>query len=92
MLGVFRSIVTAILCGSLLEKRTLDLLHPLLENCRDSEIYDLPSIMFISFGVGRRMCPGINFAMATIEIALANLLYHFNWELANGLNPMDLDM
>ncbi|RWV95899.1 hypothetical protein GW17_00041430, partial [Ensete ventricosum] len=37
-------------------------------------------------------CPGINFAMAIIEIALANLLYRFNWELPHGLNPVDLDM
>ncbi|KAJ1693143.1 hypothetical protein LUZ63_009841 [Rhynchospora breviuscula] len=43
---------------------------------------------FIPFGAGRRMCPGINFAMVTIELALANLLYHFDWRLPGR----DLDM
>ena len=41
-LGVLKSIVTTLLCGSLLERKMLDLLHPLLEICRDSGIYDLP--------------------------------------------------
>ncbi|XP_040382508.1 indole-2-monooxygenase-like isoform X2 [Oryza brachyantha] len=36
---------------------------------------------FLPFGSGRRMCPGINFAIATIKIMLANLVYHFDWEL-----------
>ncbi|XP_062116098.1 cytochrome P450 71A9-like [Humulus lupulus] len=46
----------------------------------------------LPFGVGRRGCPGINFATVLIELALANLLCRFNWELPNGLEREDLDM
>lgn len=46
----------------------------------------------IPFGAGRRSCPGISFAMVTNEIALANLLHKFNWELPNGMKRGDLDM
>ena len=38
--GVLRSIIVALLCESLLENRMLDLLHPLLDICKD--LYDLP--------------------------------------------------
>uniref|UniRef100_M1B9P8 Cytochrome P450 n=2 Tax=Solanum tuberosum TaxID=4113 RepID=M1B9P8_SOLTU len=47
---------------------------------------------FIPFGSGRRMCPGIQFALANVGFSLAQLLYHFEWELPNGVNPKDLDM
>ncbi|CAN6238089.1 unnamed protein product [Urochloa humidicola] len=47
---------------------------------------------FTPFGVGRRMCPGINFSQANIEIALASLLYHFDWKLPDGAKPEDMDM
>ncbi|KAJ0974854.1 hypothetical protein J5N97_016819 [Dioscorea zingiberensis] len=49
-------------------------------------------LQFIPFGAGRRMCPGMQLGIANIEIALANLLYHFNWELPNKTSKMDINM
>ncbi|CAO2186294.1 unnamed protein product [Urochloa humidicola] len=36
---------------------------------------------FLPFGAGRRGCPGIGFAVPSMELALASLLYHFDWEV-----------
>ena len=47
---------------------------------------------FITFGAGRRMCPGINFALPVVELALASLLRHFDWVLPAGMRPADVDM
>ncbi|KAI4338780.1 hypothetical protein MLD38_023793 [Melastoma candidum] len=47
---------------------------------------------FLPFGMGRRMCPGMGFALANMELTLANLMYYFDWQLANGLPPAELDM
>ncbi|CAD6256947.1 unnamed protein product [Miscanthus lutarioriparius] len=46
---------------------------------------------FTPFGAGRRMCPGINFGLATINIMLANLVYCFDWKLPAGVEE-DIDM
>ncbi|EOY12077.1 Cytochrome P450 71D10, putative [Theobroma cacao] len=46
----------------------------------------------IPFGAGRRICPGISFALPNILLPLAQLLYHFDWELPNGMKHQDLDM
>lgn len=47
---------------------------------------------FLPFGVGRRACPGINYSVLLIEIALANLLFLFDWTLPEGMLTEDLDM
>lgn len=41
----------------------------------------------VPFGAGRRGCPGIGFAMATLEMAIASLLHRFDWEPAGGNMP-----
>ncbi|GAV93033.1 p450 domain-containing protein [Cephalotus follicularis] len=45
---------------------------------------------FISFGVGRRGCPGINFALPIIEFAFANVLFRFDWKLT-PIEIFDMD-
>ncbi|GAU41211.1 hypothetical protein TSUD_128870 [Trifolium subterraneum] len=47
---------------------------------------------FIPFGAGRRLCPGIAFGIANLEISLANLLFHFDWKMPIGDKAHELDM
>ncbi|KAL8236086.1 hypothetical protein R6Q59_017167 [Mikania micrantha] len=47
---------------------------------------------FLPFGAGRRMCPGINFGLGTVEYVIANLLHHFDWKLPEGVKPGDVNM
>ncbi|XP_051123115.1 cytochrome P450 71A9-like [Andrographis paniculata] len=46
----------------------------------------------LPFGAGRRQCPGINFSIPLVELALANLLYRFDWELPPGMSRDDIDL
>lgn len=46
----------------------------------------------IPFGAGRRICPGMHSGMLVAELALANLLCLFDWELPEGVSKEDIDM
>uniref|UniRef100_A0ACD5ZED0 Uncharacterized protein n=1 Tax=Avena sativa TaxID=4498 RepID=A0ACD5ZED0_AVESA len=45
----------------------------------------------LPFGGGRRICPGIAFGLANVELPLASLLLHFNWDVVSG-SAEDFDM
>jgi len=45
---------------------------------------------FIPFGAGRRMCAGAALGLANLEVALAGLLYHFDWELPEGGEELEM--
>lgn len=63
------------------------------ERFLDSEIdYKGADFAYIPFGAGRRICPGIAYALPNIELPLAQLLYHFDWKLPNAMKQEDLDM
>ncbi|XP_026442035.1 cytochrome P450 71B34-like [Papaver somniferum] len=47
---------------------------------------------FLPFGGGRRGCPGIHMGLSTVDLALANLLYSFDWELPKGMKKEDINM
>jgi len=44
------------------------------------------------FGAGRRMCPGIAFALPNVELPLAMLLYHFDRKRHNGMKNEEFNM
>uniref|UniRef100_A0A803KQB4 Cytochrome P450 71A1 n=1 Tax=Chenopodium quinoa TaxID=63459 RepID=A0A803KQB4_CHEQI len=72
------------------------------ESIKDVTIegYDIPAKTWVfindfellPFGAGRRGCPGIIFGTVTIELALAQLLHSFDWDLPPGVEAKDLDL
>ncbi|TVU47086.1 hypothetical protein EJB05_06666 [Eragrostis curvula] len=49
------------------------------------------SYEFLPFGSGRRMCPGFNYGLASMELSLVGLLYHFDWSLPEGVKEVDME-
>uniref|UniRef100_A0ACD5VCK8 Uncharacterized protein n=1 Tax=Avena sativa TaxID=4498 RepID=A0ACD5VCK8_AVESA len=45
---------------------------------------------YTPFGAGRRMCPGFNYGMATLELTIAQLLHSFDWSLPEGMDQLDM--
>ncbi|KAJ0786063.1 putative alpha-humulene 10-hydroxylase [Helianthus annuus] len=43
----------------------------------------------IPFWSGRRVCPGMSLGAATVEVALSNLVYSFDWEMPEGKGEID---
>jgi cytochrome P450 len=57
--------------------------------------YKIPiktKVIINAWAIGRRMCPGVLFGLANIELPLAQLLYQFDWKLLGMMKPEDLDM
>ncbi|KAL5205432.1 hypothetical protein ABZP36_033641 [Zizania latifolia] len=51
-----------------------------------------PDYKLLPFGGGRRGCPGYTFALATVQVSLASLLYHFEWALPAGVRAEDVNL
>ncbi|KFK33560.1 hypothetical protein AALP_AA5G029400 [Arabis alpina] len=63
------------------------------ERFMDSNI-DAKGLNFelLPFGSGRRICPAIYMGTTMVEFGLANMLYHFDWKLPEGMVVEDIDM
>jgi 4-hydroxyphenylacetaldehyde oxime monooxygenase len=46
----------------------------------------------IPFGAGMRICPGLAMGATNVEFTLANILYHFDWKLPEGVKMEDISM
>ncbi|KAL1542026.1 cytochrome P450 71A9-like [Salvia divinorum] len=63
------------------------------ERFEDSEVdFRGKHFELLPFGAGRRGCPGINFSIPVVELAMANLLFRFDWKLPEGISAEEVDM
>ncbi|XP_057435521.1 cytochrome P450 76T24-like [Lotus japonicus] len=46
----------------------------------------------IPFGAGKRICPGLPLAHRSVHLMVAFLLHNFEWKLADGLTPENMNM
>ncbi|KAJ0962186.1 hypothetical protein J5N97_030014 [Dioscorea zingiberensis] len=60
----------------------------------DAEGIDFKGNFFelLPFGSGRRSCPGMQLGLYALEMAVAQLLHCFTWELPDEMKPSELDM
>ncbi|PKU65649.1 Geraniol 8-hydroxylase [Dendrobium catenatum] len=68
---------------------------------RDERVWENPNCFvperfmhfeFIPFGSGRRICPGLSFGVRMVQLMLASLIQSFEWSLADGILPENLDL
>ena len=46
----------------------------------------------IPFGTGKRICPGLPLAHRSMHLMVASLVHNFEWKLADGLVPENMNM
>ncbi|CAL5192569.1 unnamed protein product [Lathyrus oleraceus] len=46
----------------------------------------------IPFGANKRICPGLPLAHRIVHLVVASLVHNFEWNLADGLKPEDMNM
>ncbi|RDX91586.1 Geraniol 8-hydroxylase, partial [Mucuna pruriens] len=46
----------------------------------------------IPFGAGKRICPGLSLGHRTMHLMVASLVHNFEWKLADGLMPEQMNM
>lgn len=70
-----------------------------MQNATEPERYTGSSVKNIAqdfellrFGADRRICPAIQLGAFVVEIALANFLYKFDWELIPDMKSEDIDV
>ncbi|XP_054793594.1 cytochrome P450 71AU50-like [Prosopis cineraria] len=70
-----------------------DVFYPerFLNNSNSNNIQEYDA-QLLSFGSGRRKCPGMQMGLTTVKLVAAQLVHCFNWELPFGMKPADLDM
>ncbi|CAO2175184.1 unnamed protein product [Urochloa humidicola] len=61
------------------------------QNKTDDDYMFAQDFRFVPFGAGRRGCPGVGFAVPSMELALATLVYHFDWEMPSKLEMDELN-
>lgn len=54
------------------------------ENCEEFDLTGSREIKMMSFGAGRRICPGLGLAMLHLEYFVANLVWNFEWKEVEG--------
>ncbi|KAJ0762593.1 putative geraniol 8-hydroxylase [Helianthus annuus] len=64
--------------------------------CRNPRLHGVDYISqdfeLISFGAGKRICPGLNMAHRMLHIMVGSLIQNFDWKLEGNIRAHDMDM